>query len=142
MSRWLKRLGLQAPAQDPDAWTPIVTDQLVDDPATGTSNIAARIIEVLASAGIEAQQRPYVVPHQPKLNVNVGVLADPGPDAADRLRVSVLVHNRDLERATALPELQKELNRQQEPYPVSDEELTRQSLQAGEEPGRGTIDGN
>lgn len=64
MSRWMKRLGLQESPPDPEAWAPILTDQRVDDPATGTSSTAARIVEILTRAGIEAQQQVYVLPNR------------------------------------------------------------------------------
>lgn len=133
MSKWLKRLGLEAGPPDPDAWTAIATGLRISDPAAGTSDAAAAIIEVLAGAGIEAQQRVYVLPDEVKLTI-FGPNADHGPDAADRLRAAVMVHNRDHERATALPEIQQELQPQADAYPFSDDELARQSLQAGEPP--------
>lgn len=138
--RWLKWVGLQESPPDPDAWASIVTGIRIDNPATGTSDSAAGIVEILRRAGIEAQQQVYALPDQVKLSSIGGVDGSPGPDAADRLRVSVLVHNRDLERATGLPELQQEL-RHRQVSPLSDEELTRQSLQAGAELKRRTIDG-
>lgn len=113
-----------------------------DDPARRTSNAATGIIEILSRAGIEAQQRTYVLPNPLRVHRYVGILdGDTGPDTAERLRIAVLVRNRDVERATALPELRQELSQLQKAYPVGDAELTRQSLQAGQDVGRRTIDG-
>lgn len=138
--RWLKWVGLQESEPDPEAWTAIATGIPIDEPATGTSDTAAGIVEILRRAGIEARQQVYVLPDQVKLTIGPGVAGDSGPDPASRLRVAVLVHNRDLERATGLPELQQEL-RHRQVSPLSDDELTRQSLQAGAELKRRTIDG-
>lgn len=91
--RWLHWLGLDEPPPDPAAWIPVATDCPVEDPVKGSSETAGKIVKVLADGGVEAHQRAYVRADQ---------MALVGPEAADRIRVAVLVHNRDLDRAQAL----------------------------------------
>jgi len=96
--RWLAWVGLQEPPPDPDAWVPVATGR-VDDPDTGASNYASAVVRVLADAGIEAHQRPYVVPD------NAGLVAAALLDTRsvdDRVRVAVLAHSVDLERARSV----------------------------------------
>jgi hypothetical protein len=97
--RWLKWVGLQEPPVDPEAWMAVVQDLTVDDVETGLCEKAALIAEALKAAGIEAQQRAYVRADQGRLSgVAWGSLVG-GASAGDRVRVAVLVHNRDLEQA-------------------------------------------
>jgi hypothetical protein len=95
---WLARLGLQAPPPDPAAWVPVAMGH-VNDPVTGASDYASDVVGLLANAGIEARQRPTVVPDDHGLAAAVLVSA---PEAVDRIRVAVLVHVRDAEQARAL----------------------------------------
>jgi hypothetical protein len=88
---WRERLGLQPPPQDPDAWVP-VTSASVDNAQTGFSSLASRSAKALEAAGIETQQKPYVLPDEPATHTS-------GPEVTDRIRVAVLVHYRDLDRA-------------------------------------------
>ena len=88
---WRERLGLQPPPQDPDEWVP-VTSATVDDANTGFSSLASPSAKALEAAGIETQQKPYVLPDAPATRTS-------GPDVTDRIRVAVLVHHRDLDRA-------------------------------------------
>jgi hypothetical protein len=83
--------GSSRPPQDPDEWVP-VTSATVDDANTGFSSLASRSAKALEAAGIETQQKPYVLPDAPATQTS-------GPDVTDRIRVAVLVHYRDLDRA-------------------------------------------
>lgn len=93
--RWLAWVGLQAPPADPDAWVP-VTSGRVDDPDTGASGYTSAVVQALADAQIEAHQRPYVVPDSAGLPA---ALLASNRSAADRVRVAVLVHARDVDQA-------------------------------------------
>lgn len=93
--RWLAWVGLQEPPAGPDAWLPVATGR-VDDSDTGASDYASAVVQALADAQIEAHQRPYVVPDNTGL---AAALFASNRSAADRVRVAVLVHSRDLERA-------------------------------------------
>jgi hypothetical protein len=125
---WRERLGLQPPPPDPDEWVP-VTSASVDDVKTGSSRQASRLAKTLEAAGIETQLKPYVVPDPPTTRTS-------GPDVADRIRVAVLVHHRDSaqarERLRSLDE-ESARRRQRERDQISDDELTRLSLEAPEE---------
>jgi hypothetical protein len=109
--RWLKWVGLQEPPVDPDAWMAVAKDLGVDDAETGFCEQASRIADALKAAGIEAHQRVYARPDQGRnsgftLQAFVG-----GLPAANRVRVAVVVQNRDLERAQKLvAELQMSQN--------------------------------
>jgi hypothetical protein len=96
--RWLKKLGLEPAPPPPEQWVPLVAGR-VDDAETGFSRLASGVAGVLKDAGIDAQQRPYVVPDQ-----NVAVASwlrgtFVGPSATERIRIAVLVHYGDLEQA-------------------------------------------
>jgi hypothetical protein len=114
--RWLKWVGLQEPPVDPEAWMAVVQDLTVDDVETGLCEKAIAVTEALKAAGIEAQQRAYVRADQGRLSgVAWGALVG-GAAAGDRVRVAVLVHNRDLEEAKIVvaglnepPELEDQL---------------------------------
>ena len=69
-----------------------VTSASVDNPQTGFSSLASRAAKALETAGIETQQKPYALPDEPATRSS-------GPDVIDRIRVAVLVHHRDLDRA-------------------------------------------
>jgi hypothetical protein len=96
--RWLAWVGLQEPPPDPEAWVPVATGP-VDDSGTGASSYASTISQALTDAGIEARQRPYVVPDNRGLAAALLVV---NQSAADRVRVAVLVRARDLERARSV----------------------------------------
>jgi hypothetical protein len=71
----------------------------MDDADTGASNYAKTIAQALTDAGIEAQQRPYVVPDNRGLAAAVLLV---NQSAADRLQVAVLVHTRDVAAARSV----------------------------------------
>jgi hypothetical protein len=96
--RWLAWMGLQERPPDPEAWVPVATGR-VDDPDTGASNYASTIAQALADAGIEAQQRPYVVPDNRGLASAVLLV---NRSAAERVQVAVLVHGHDVARARSV----------------------------------------
>lgn len=128
--RWLKWMGLQEHPEDPDAWVAVTTDLPIDDDSNGSSELASRIVARLSEAGIEAQQKSYVRPDTMRtVGTSYGILFDAGPAAPDRIRFAVIVRHRDLERAG---QLVAEVSRESAPRPISDAELTRQSLEAGE----------
>jgi hypothetical protein len=100
--RWLKWVGLQEPPVDPEAWMAVVKDLAVDDAETGVCEAASRVAEALKAAGIEAHQRVYVRTDQGRVSgMSWGAFVG-GTPAADRVKVAVLVHNRDLEQATSV----------------------------------------
>lgn len=102
MSRLRKWAGLQQPQQppaDPDAWTPVAKGLRVDDAETGHSEQADELAAALTAAGIEARQRAYVLQDDIGMGRSGFRLLGPGPAPADRIRVEVLVHHRDVERA-------------------------------------------
>jgi hypothetical protein len=96
--RWLAWVGLQSEPEDPEAWVPIATGR-VDDPDTGASNYASAVVEALKDAGVEAHQRPYVVPDNRGLAAAANLIS---LSPADRVRVAVLVHAHDVEHATSV----------------------------------------
>ena len=100
--KWLRWVGLQepeTPAVDPDAWTPVAHGLQVDDTENGTSEAASRVTAALTAAGIESHQRPYLLQDDISMG-RVGLrLLGPGPPAVDRIRLAVLVQNRNLPRA-------------------------------------------
>lgn len=103
--RWLRWVGLDPPRQtpaDPDAWTPVASGLLVDDVETGHCEAAAQITAALAGGGVPSHQRVYVVQDDISLGRAGLRLLGPGPPAADRIRMAVVVHNRDLARAREL----------------------------------------
>ncbi|MGH2872294.1 MAG: hypothetical protein ACRDL5_07500 [Solirubrobacteraceae bacterium] len=102
MSRLLRWAGLQIsqePVVDPDEWTPVANDLAVDDAETGRCEEASRAVAALSAAGIEARQRAYVLQDDISMRRSGFRLLGPGPAAADRIRVAVLVQQRELERA-------------------------------------------
>ena len=123
---WLKWVGLEEEPEDPDAWDPVARDLPVENPDTHSSEAASQIASALSAGGITAHQRTYVAPDQSSSGW-YGLNFDGGPGPSSRVRAAVLVHHRDLERATQL------VTEQFMPDPISDEELTRQALEAGEE---------
>jgi hypothetical protein len=123
---WLRWVGLEGPPEDPDAWDPVIRDLPVEDDEAGASEAASQIAAALAAAGIKAHQRVYVTPDQSSTGW-YGMAFDGGPGPSSRVRAAVLVHHRDVEQASKL------IAEQFTPEAISDEELTRQSLEAGEE---------
>jgi hypothetical protein len=71
----------------------------VDDSDTGAADYSSAIVKALAEAGVEARQRPYVVPDNSGLAAAANLVNQSAPD---RVRVAVLVHTRDLERAKSI----------------------------------------
>ena len=124
--RWLDWVGLEEPPEEPDAWDAVARGLPVEDPDAGSSEGARQIVAALAAAGIQAHQRIYVAPDQSSTGW-YGLKFDGGPGPSSRVRAAVLVHHRDMEPAASL------VAEQFAPDAISDEELTRQSLEAGEE---------
>jgi hypothetical protein len=124
---WRERLGVQRPAPDPDDWVSVISAR-VNDAETGFSGTAVRAAKVLTESGIQTERRPYALPD------SGGYLRLPGalPSSVDRIRVAVLVRRRDLERAKEVLRPHVGLPDDPEPEPISDEELTRLSQEAGE----------
>lgn len=87
---------------DPDAWTPVARDLSVDDVETGHCEEASKAVAALRAAGIEARQRAYVLQDDIGMGRSGFHLLGPGPAAADRIRVAVLVRQREFERATEI----------------------------------------
>jgi hypothetical protein len=96
--RWLAWLGLQERPPNPEAWVPVATGR-VDDTDTGASKYANTIAQALTDAGIEAEQRPYVVPDNSGLAAAVLLV---NRSAAERVQVAVLVHTHDLAQARSI----------------------------------------
>lgn len=86
--------GLRSAAPSHEDLVP-VGSAAVDDPQTGFSEDAARVTRLLTDAGVEAHQRPYVLPDRA---INSLPLAQ-SPNPVDRIRIAVVVHATDLERA-------------------------------------------
>jgi len=124
--KWLKWVGLEEEPEEPDAWDPVVSDLAVEDPEEGSSEAASQIEAALAAAGIQAHRRVYIAPDQSSTGW-YGLNFSGGPGPSSRVRAAVLVHHRDLERATSV------IDAQFTPEAISDEELTRQALEAGED---------
>jgi len=111
---WLERLGLQA-APDPEEWVLASSGRI--DANTGDSRAAAEAARALSQAGIEAQQKRYVLPDNAGFNQAAGGFT---PSVTDRIRVGVLVHRRDLEQAKEV------LGRgDREPEPTDEETSSR-----------------
>jgi len=115
---WLERLGLKADEPRPEDWVEVATGQV--DSETGSS-YADEMVKLLMRAGIEACAEPYVLPDDSALRGRVG---DVGPNAETRVRFGVLVRRRDQAQA-------KEVIHPPEVERVSDEELARQTEEAG-----------
>jgi hypothetical protein len=101
-NRWLKWAGLQEPPIDPDAWMAVARDLGVDDAETGFSEAAAQVSDALKAAGIESQQHVYARPDAGRTSAFTVQALVGGLPAANRVRIAVLVHNRDLEQAKKL----------------------------------------
>jgi hypothetical protein len=127
---WLDWLGLQEPPPEPDTWVPVARAFEVDELETSSSSVAARLVEALRAAGIQASQRSYAF----DTSVVPGALAGAPFSTVGggmETRVAVLVHNRDRAQAAKIAaEFQRVAN---EPL-ISDEELTRRALEAGPPP--------
>lgn len=105
MNRFLRWAGLhsrQEPEVDPDAWTPVAKDLSVDDVETGHCEEASRAVAALRAAGIEARGRAYVLQDDISMGRSGFRLLGPGPAAADRIRIAVLVRQREFERASEI----------------------------------------
>ena len=124
--KWLEWVGLEEAPEDADAWDAVASDLPVENPEARASQAGSQIAAALDAAGIRARQRIYVAPDQSSTGW-YGLSFDGGPGPSSRVRAAVLVHHRDLERATKL------VAEQFTPDEISDEELTRQALEAGVE---------
>jgi hypothetical protein len=80
----------------------VTQDLGIDDVETGSSEVATQISEALKEAGIEAHQRVYARPDQGRTSAFTLQALVGGLPAANRVRIAVLVHNRDLEQAKKL----------------------------------------
>lgn len=94
----LQRLGLQGPSHppDPDEWVQVAEGH-VSDPDSGFSARATSVVDILAAIGIEARQRPYLMPE--KISMFPGTEMS---SASERILIAVLVHRRDADRAKEL----------------------------------------
>jgi hypothetical protein len=92
---WLQRLGLREAAPDPAEWVPVFWAG-VNDLETGFSQAAADAAKALEDAGLEVTQQPHVLPDDTGFNQAAGGFS---PSASGRIRIAVLVHRRDFERA-------------------------------------------
>ncbi len=93
--RWLKWVGLQAPPLTADSWVPVARGFKADDREAESSTVAGRLIELLAAAQIEAQQRSY------RFDTTNGIRIFSLRSGVET-HIAVGVHNRDLARATAI----------------------------------------
>lgn len=128
---WLERLGLEASTPGPDSWVPVARACEVDEVATRSSSAASQLVAALDRAGIEAKPHPYQFDKKRR-----GILF---PEDHMVARVAVLVQHRDLERAVQVAtDFERDLTAEQqrgEHQPlVSEEELTREALEAGPPP--------
>jgi hypothetical protein len=130
---WRERLGLVAPAPDPADWVSVLSARITDA-ETGASRAAAVAAQVLTDAGVETEQRPYTVADTTGFHTLPGAI----PSPVDCIRVAVLVRRRDLEHAKDLLRPHVGLPDDPEPEPISDEELTRLSEEAGRPPSSST----
>ena len=127
--KWLEWLGLEEPPPEPDSWVPIARGFHIDDFKTGSSSAAARLVDRLSGVGIQARQRSYELDAAVETAESVAVIGDIDSFGGNFKRVAVGVHNRDRARATEIAlkfEHESELN-----LTASDEELTREALEAG-----------
>lgn len=122
---WLKWMGIQEPPLEADSWVPVVRD-LIDvdsDPShPGLSPVGAQLVKRLGEAGIEARQRSYEFDESYTLSYK-------RTGASMETHAAVLVHERD--HARALPvavAFEKALDT------ASEEELTKEALEAGPNP--------
>jgi hypothetical protein len=129
---WLGWLGLQEPPPEADSWVAVARGFELDGPRASSSRLAAQLVSALALAGIEARQRLYEF-----YDAALGV-ARPLPMTGMVTSVAVMVHERDLQRAVDVAsDVKDDLTREaQEPLSgsVSEQELTRQALEAGPPP--------
>jgi hypothetical protein len=120
--RGLGWLGLQEPPPEAGAWVPVAR-------AFVSSKDASRLVERLAAAGIDGRLRSYSFDNTQPSAIGAGWSGEVEE------RMAVLVHDRDRRRAT---EIARELEREQHDLAqrtvVSDEELTREALDAGPAP--------
>lgn len=122
---WLKWMGIQEPPLEADSWVPVargLTDLRVDASDQEVSPVGAELVKRLGDAGIEARQRTYEFDES-----YVSLMG--GGGGAMETHVAVLVHERD--HARALP-VAAEFN--QELETVSDDELTKEALEAAPPP--------
>jgi hypothetical protein len=131
--KWLEWLGLEEPPPEPDSWVPVARGFHIDDVKTGSSSAAARLVDQLSGAGIQARQRSYELDAAIETAESLTLFGGGGSLGGGSFRrVAVGVHNRDRARATEIAtqfEHQSELDSTR-----SDEELTREALDAGPPP--------
>jgi len=131
--KWLEWLGLEERPPEPDTWEPIARAFHLDGPDGSTSTGATRLVALLKSAGIEAQQRTY----QWDNSEGVGYLVPTFTGGGVQTRVAVGVHNRDRERAT---EIARKFMEEQDAHgeaelPVPDVELAKDADETAPPPG-------
>jgi hypothetical protein len=131
--KWLEWLGLEEPPPEPDSWVPIARDFHIDDVKTGSSSVAARLVDRLSDAGIQARQRSYELDAAEETAESLTLFGGGGSlDSGSFRRVAVGVHNRDRAGAT---EVTTEFERESElELRRSDEELAREALEASPPP--------
>jgi hypothetical protein len=118
--KWLEWLGLEEPPPEPDSWVAVARDIAIDDLDSGSSSEASGLVDALNTAGIQARRRSYTY-------YDASLFTD-----SRQPRFAVLVHERDLARAT---QIGAEFERQeQESLAKSDEELAREALEAEQSP--------
>jgi hypothetical protein len=129
--KWLKWVGLQRPPLEPDSWVPVVRGLHIDQFKTGSSTIAAALVDVLGRAGLEARQRSYE-----HYYARVAKWPSVAPTYESMVtRVAVLVHERDRMRAIEIAtEMNQKLEREQAQPLISDDELGREALAARKRP--------
>ena len=133
---WLRKLGLESDSPGPDDWVPVARAFDVDGAGQTSSADASAFVERLERAGIEADSRPYeFVALDPGHFHALGVMS--GSHAV--IRVAVLVRSRDTASARQIAQaFKREAEAAPPAGPVSDDELTRQALDAGPPPDDAT----
>jgi hypothetical protein len=131
--KWLEWLGLEEPPPEADSWVPIARDFRIDDVKAGSSSEAARLVDELSRAGIQARQRSYELDAAVETEESLTLFAGGASVSSGSFtHVAVGVHNRDRARATEVVrqfehESELELRR-------ADAELAREALEAGPPP--------
>jgi len=131
--KWLEWLGLEEPPPDADSWVPVARDFQIDDVNAGSSSEAARLVDQLSRAGIQAQQRSYELDAAVETEESLNLFAGGAAVSSESFtHVAVGVHNRDRARAT---EIVRQFEHESElELKKADAELTRQALEAGPQP--------
>lgn len=128
--KWLEWLGLEEPPPEPDSWVPIARGFYIDDVKAGSSSEAARLVDRLSGAGIQARHRSYELDAADETAESITLFGRPGTVADGSFtHAAVGVHDRDRTRAT---EIARQFEHESElDLAKSDEELTREALEAG-----------